>query len=81
LPGIDWIGASSATLMPLIEAVRRCAHVFAAERLRAGDTTARVFDVGRTHTDRLWTYMRDYRPFGRASSSSAGADPPAAATS
>lgn len=66
----DWVGASAATLMPLIEAVR--GHVFAAERLHADDTTVPVLDVGRTRTGRLWTYVRDDRPF-------AGADPPAAA--
>jgi transposase len=66
----DWVGASAATLMPLVEAVR--AHVFAAERLHADDTTVPVLDVGRTRTGRLWTYVRDDRPF-------AGADPPAAA--
>jgi transposase len=73
----DWVGASAATLMPLVEAVR--GHVFAAERLHADDTTVPVLDVGRTRTGRLWTYVRDDRPFAGASSSSAGADPPAAA--
>jgi transposase len=73
----DWVGASAATLMPLVEAVRT--HVFAAERLHADDTTVPVLDVGRTRTGRLWTYVRDDRPFGGASSSSAGTDPPAAA--
>ena len=66
----DWVGASAATLMPLVEAVR--GHVFAAERLHADDTTVPVLDVGRTRTGRLWTYVRDDRPF-------AGAGPPAAA--
>ena len=65
----DWVGASAATLMPLVEAVR--GHVFAAGRLHADDTTVPVLDVGRTRTGRLWTYVRDDRPFG-------GADPPAA---
>jgi transposase len=68
----DWVGASAATLRPLVEAVR--GHVFAAERLHADDTTVPVLDVGRTRTGRLWAYVRDDRPF-------AGADPPAAATS
>jgi transposase len=66
----DWVGASAATLMPLVEAIRD--HVFAAERLHADDTTVPVLDVGKTRTGRLWTYVRDDRPF-------AGADPPAAA--
>jgi transposase len=66
----DWVGASAATLMPLIEAIR--AHVFAAERIHADDTTVPVLAAGKTRTGRLWTYVRDDRPF-------AGADPPAAA--
>ncbi len=66
----DWVGASAAALMPLVEAIR--AHVFAAERIHADETTVPVLDVGKTRTGRLWTYVRDDRPF-------AGADPPAAA--
>jgi transposase len=64
----DWVGAAAATLMPLVEALR--SHVFAAERLHADDTTVPVLDVGKTRTGRLWTYVRDDRPF-------AGPDPPA----
>jgi transposase len=65
----DWVGASAATLMPLVEAVR--SHVFAAERIHADDTTVPVLAKGKTRTGRLWTYVRDDRPFG-------GRDPPAA---
>ena len=65
----DWVGASAATLMPLVEAVR--GHVFAAERLHADDTTVPVLDIGRTRTGRLWTYVRDDRPFGGAASPAA----------
>ena len=66
----DWVGACAATLMPLVEAIR--AHVFAAERIHADDTTVPVLAKGKTRTGRLWTYVRDDRPFG-------GPDPPAAA--
>ncbi len=66
----DWVGACAATLMPLIEVVR--AHVFAAERIHADDTTVPVLAKGKTRTGRLWTYVRDDRPF-------AGPAPPAAA--
>ncbi|HEY2756265.1 MAG TPA: IS66 family transposase [Pseudolabrys sp.] len=66
----DWVGASAATLMPLVEAIR--AHVFTAERIHADETTVPVLDTGKTRIGRLWTYARDDRPF-------AGADPPAAA--
>jgi transposase len=65
----DWVGAAAATLMPLVEAIR--AHVFAAERIHADDTTVPVLAKGKTRTGRLWTYVRDDRPF-------AGPDPPAA---
>ena len=49
----DWVGATAATLMPLIEAIR--AHVVAAERIHADDTTVPVLAKGKTHTGRLWT--------------------------
>ena len=65
----DWVGAAAATLMPLIEAIR--VHVLAADRIHADDTTVPVLAKGKTHTGRLWTYVRDDRPFG-------GPDPPAA---
>lgn len=65
----DWVGAAAATLMPLVETIR--AHVFAAERIHADDTTVPVLAKGKTRTGRLWTYVRDDRPFG-------GRDPPAA---
>jgi hypothetical protein len=64
----DWVGAAAATLMPLNEAIRT--HVFAAERIHADDTTVPVLAKGKTCTGRLWTYVRDDRPFG-------GRDPPA----
>jgi transposase len=66
----DWVGACAATLMPLVETIR--AHVFAAERIHADDTTVPVLAKGKTRTGRLWTYVRDDQPFG-------GSDPPAAA--
>ena len=65
----DWVGASAATLMPLVETIRH--HVFAAERIHADDTTVPVLAKGKTRTGRLWTYVRDDRPF-------AGPAPPAA---
>src|SRR5713226_4683057 len=65
----DWVGACAATLMPLVILIR--AHVFAAERIHADETTVPVLAKGKTRTGRLWTYVRDDRPFG-------GPDPPAA---
>ena len=65
----DWVGAAAATLMPLVEAIRE--HVFAAERIHADDTPVPVLAKTKTRTGRLWTYVRDDRPFG-------GPSPPAA---
>ena len=65
----DWVGAAAATLMPLVDVIRT--HVFAAERIYADDTTVPVLAKGKTRVGRLWTYVRDDRPF-------AGPDPPAA---
>ena len=65
----DWVGAAAATLMPLVDVIR--AHVLAAERIHADDTTVPVLAKGKTRTGRLWTYVRDDRPF-------VGPDPPAA---
>jgi transposase len=65
----DWVGMAAATLMPLVTEIR--AHVFAAERIHADDTTVPVLAKGKTRTGRLWTYVRDDRPF-------AGPGPPAA---
>jgi len=66
----DWVGACAATLMPLVLLIR--AHVFAAERIHADETTVPVQAKGQCRTGRLWAYVRDDQPFG-------GADPPAAA--
>jgi transposase len=65
----DHVGACAATLMPLYELIK--AHVFAAERIHGDDTTVPVLAKTKTRTGRLWTYVRDDRPFG-------GHDPPAA---
>jgi transposase len=65
----DHVGACTASLAPLVELIR--AHVLAAERLHTDDTTVPVLAKGKTITGRIWTYVRDDRPFG-------GADPPAA---
>jgi transposase len=66
----DWVGAVSATAMPLVLAIQR--HVLAAERLHADDTTVPVLAKEKTRIGRLWVHVRDDRPFG-------GSDPPAAA--
>jgi transposase len=58
----DWVGASSALLDPLVDALRR--HVMAGAKVHADDTPIPVLSPGngKTKTGRLWTYVRDDRP-------------------
>jgi transposase len=65
----DQVGAAAAALRPLHELIN--AHVLAAERLHGDDTTVPVLAKGKTTIGRIWTYVRDDRPFG-------GPAPPAA---
>jgi len=65
----DQVGACAAALQPLHTLIE--AHVLAAERLHGDDTTVPVLAKLKTDTGRIWTYVRDDRPFGVA-------DPPAA---
>ena len=65
----DLVGACAAALMPLYMLIE--AHVLAAERLHGDDTTVPVLAKTKTDTGRIWTYVRDDRPFG-------GPAPPAA---
>jgi transposase len=58
----DWVGACAAALSPLVELIRR--HVLGATRVHGDDTTVPVLAKGKTVTGRLWTYVRDDRPFG-----------------
>lgn len=65
----DQVGACAAALAPIHALIRT--HVLAAERLHGDDTTVPLLAKGGTRTARLWTYVRDDRPF-------AGGAPPAA---
>jgi len=65
----DQVGGCAVVLRPLYDLIR--AHVFAGPRVHGDDTIIPVLAKGKTTTGRLWTYVRDDRPFG-------GADPPAA---
>jgi transposase len=65
----DWVGACTGTLAPLVALIR--SYVFGAARIHGDDTTVPVLAKMRTKTGRLWTYVRDDRPFG-------GRSPPAA---
>ena len=65
----DRVGACVVALAPIIEAIRT--HVMGAERIHTDDTTVPVLAKLKTVTRRIWTYVRDDRPFS-------GQDPPAA---
>ena len=65
----DQVGHGTFAVMPLFHLIER--HVLAAERLHGDDTTIRILAKGKCTTGRIWTYVRDDRPF-------AGPSPPAA---
>lgn len=65
----DQVGAGVFAAMPLYRLIE--AHVLAAERLHGDDTTVPILATGKAITGRIWTYVRDDRPFG-------GTAPPAA---
>ncbi|MBD1549756.1 IS66 family transposase, partial [Roseibium aggregatum] len=65
----DQVGACAAALKPIHLLIE--AHVLSAERLHGDDTTVPILAKGKTDTGRIWTYVRDDRPFG-------GQSPPAA---
>ena len=65
----DQVGACTTALQPLYTLIER--HVLAAERLHGDDTTVPILAKGKTVKGRVWTYVRDDRPFG-------GRAPPAA---
>jgi transposase len=59
---IDQMSAAMRTLQPLYLLIE--AHALSAERLHADDTTVPVLAKGKVDTARIWTYVRDDRPFG-----------------
>jgi hypothetical protein len=65
----DQVGACAVALAPVHALIRT--HVLGADRLHGDDTTVPLLAKGGTRTARLWTYVRDDRPF-------AGGAPPAA---
>lgn len=65
----DQVGACAVVLRPIYDLIR--SHVLQAGRLHGDDTTVPLLARGATRQARLWTYVRDDRPF-------AGGAPPAA---
>ena len=58
-----WVGKATALLEPLADAVGR--HVLEGKALFADDTPIKVLapGTGKTATGRIWTYVRDERPW------------------
>ncbi len=65
----DWVGKSAALLEPLADAIGR--HVLKGRAIFADDTPIRMQAKRKCATARIWTYVRDERPWS-------GDDPPAA---
>jgi transposase len=57
----DQVGACAALLRPLYELIR--AHVFAGDRVHGDETPVPVLAKHQTRKGRLWTYVRDDKPF------------------
>ena len=59
----DWVGGAHALLEPLVDALGR--HVVSGTHLHADDTPYPVLapGTGKTKTARIWTYVRDERPW------------------
>lgn len=65
----DWVGRSAALLEPLADAIGR--HVRTGNAIFADDTPIKMQAKQKCATARIWTYVRDERPWS-------GDDPPAA---
>jgi transposase len=65
----DQVGAGAFAVRPIFELIE--AYVLSADRLHGDDTKIPILAKGKTDAGRIWTYVRDDRPFG-------GQGPPAA---
>lgn len=57
----DWVGKSTALLEPLADAIGR--HVLAGQAIFADDTPLKMQAKVKCKTARIWTYVRDERPW------------------
>jgi len=57
----DQVGGCATLVRPLYELIR--AHVFAGDRVHGDDTPVPVLAKHQTRNGRLWSYVRDDRPF------------------
>jgi transposase len=69
----DWVGKSTALLEPLADVIGR--HVLAGQAIFADDTPLKMQAKVKCKTARIWTYVRDERPWNSQGDSQA---PPAA---
>ncbi len=58
----DQVGAGAFAVRPLFELIE--AYVLSADRLHGDDTKIPILAKGKADTGRIWTYVRDDRPFG-----------------
>ncbi len=67
----DWVGRSTALLEPLADAIGR--HVLGGQAVFADDTPVKLQapGAGKTRTARIWTYVRDERPWTGAAAPAA----------
>lgn len=68
----------AASLQPLTDAI--AAHVRAGHRIHADETPVPVLAKGKTPESRLWTIVRDGRPFGGPHLQGTGPPPPPPST-
>jgi transposase len=59
-----WAGQCSRLLQPLIESLQE--EIFSSHHIHGDDTPVKVLapGLGKTKTGRIWTYVRDGRPYG-----------------
>lgn len=60
----SWASQIATLLEPLVDCLRE--SIFSSRQIHGDDTTVKVLDpgLGKTKTGRLWTYVRDGRPYG-----------------
>jgi transposase len=60
----SWAAQCSSLLEPLINELKK--SVFSSDQIHGDDTTVKVLapGFGKTKTGRIWTYVRDGRPYG-----------------
>jgi transposase len=57
----DWVGGVSIALRPILE--RIATHVRTGDRIHVDGTTVPILAKGEARTGRLWTVVRDDKPF------------------